>query len=60
MTKLKIQIDDLVRNMTKEEEDAYQAKQAQYETEANAKTQAKSALLDKLGLSAEEVALLLS
>ena len=59
MEKLKMQIDNLVRDMTKEEEDAYQAKQAQYEIEANAKTQAKSALLVKLGITEYEAQLLL-
>ena len=54
-----MQIDNLVRDMTKEEEDAYQAKQAQYEIEANAKTQAKSALLVKLGITEYEAQLLL-
>ncbi len=59
----KIQIDDEVRNATAEEAaiiDAQQA-EAQAQTEiAAAKAVARQAVLDKLGLTADEVAALLS
>ena len=58
----KIQIDDLVRNATADETaqiDAAQAEaQAQAETEI-AKQVARQAVLDKLGLTADEAAALL-
>ena len=58
----KVQIDDLVRNATDEEAaviDARKAKdQAQAEAEAD-KATAKHAVLDRLGITADEAALLL-
>lgn len=62
MTKLLIQIDDEVREMTTEELAAYQAgldAQAAIEAEQQAKAAAKAALLERLGISAEEASLLL-
>jgi hypothetical protein len=57
----KIQIDDLVRNATEEEAAAIDAQraeaEAQVETEA-AKIAARQAVLDKLGLTADEAAAL--
>ena len=58
----KIQIDDLVRNATADEaaaiEAGHAAAQAQIEAEA-AKIAARQAVLDKLGLTADEAAALL-
>ena len=51
------------RNMTKEEADQYksdQAAQIAKQTEAEAKATAKAALLERLGITADEAALLLS
>ena len=58
----KIQIDDLVRNATPEEAAQIEAAQAegQAQTEAaEAKTLARQAVLNKLGLTADEAAALL-
>jgi len=58
----KIQIDDLVRNATKEEAAQIEAQQAKDEAEAEAqaaKTAARQAVLNKLGLTADEAAALL-
>lgn len=62
MTKPLIQIDDKVREMTDNEFAEYQiaiAEQAGKQTEAEAKAAAKVALLERLGITAEEAALLL-
>jgi hypothetical protein len=59
----KIQKDDLVRDATKEEADAIDAAHAEAEAEAElqaAKIAARQAVLDKLGLTADEAAALLS
>ena len=51
------------REMTNAEFAQYEIKQAKYQTEqaeAEAKAQAKAALLDRLGITAEEAVLLLS
>ena len=58
----KIQIDNLVRDATAEEAAAIDAQQAQAEPEADAlalKQAARQAVLDKLGLDADEAAALL-
>jgi hypothetical protein len=58
----KVQIDDLVRDATPEEVEAIEAAAAEAEArqaEAEAKATAKAALLDRLGITAEEAALLL-
>jgi|LakMenE01Jun11ns_1017448.scaffolds.fasta_scaffold9180721_2 hypothetical protein len=58
-----IQIDDLVRNATLEEIEAIEKVQAEslaQEQALLAKNEAKAALLDKLGITAEEAVLLLS
>ena len=58
----KIQIDDLVRNATAAETAKIEAAQAEAETEAEAKAAkiaARQAVLDKLGLTADEAAALL-
>jgi hypothetical protein len=58
----KIQIDDLVRNATADEAAAIDAAQAEAkaQTEAQAaKLAARQAVLDKLGLTADEAAALL-
>jgi hypothetical protein len=67
MTKPKIQIDDEIREMTNAEFAIYEAEQAKLaaektaaQAEANAKATAKTALLNKLGITAEEAKLLLS
>jgi len=63
MTKLKIQIDDEVRDMTDDEAAKYQAgldAQAAIEAEQQVKAAAKAALLERLGITAEEAALLLA
>lgn len=59
----KIQIDDEVRDATPEEAAAIEAREAEAaakEADAQAKADAKAALLEKLGISAEEAALLFS
>ena len=58
----KIQIDDKVRNATADETAAIDAAHAEAETEAEAqiaKAAARQAILDKLGLTADEAAALL-
>ena len=58
-----VQIDDLVRPATAEEIAAFKAKEneeANDQAKVKAKEIAKSALLEKLGITAEEAALLLS
>ena len=57
-----VQIDDLVRDATPEEVEAIEAVQAETAAQAQAladKAEAKAALLDRLGITAEEAALLL-
>jgi hypothetical protein len=59
----KVQIDDLVRDATPEEAAAIEAANAETAAKAQAeadKAAAKAAVLDRLGLSADEAALLLS
>lgn len=59
---LKIQIGDVVRDMTTEEIAIYEISIAESEASAKAeaeKAKAKTALLDKLGITAEEAKLLL-
>jgi len=59
----KVQVDDVVRDATKEEAaiiDAGRATRAAQEAEAEAKATAKAALLDRLGITAEEAASLLA
>lgn len=63
MTTYKVQIDDLVRDATSDEIAEIQAREAaeQLQNEAiEAKAAARQAVLDKLGLTADEVAALLS
>jgi hypothetical protein len=58
----KIQIDDEVRNATPEETAAIEAKQSEAEAQAETKTAkiaTRQAVLDKLGLTADEAAALL-
>ena len=58
----KIQIDDLVRNATKEEAAAIDAQRAEAEAQAEieaVKQAARQAVLDKLGITADEAAALL-
>ena len=58
----KIQIDDLVRDATEDEAAAIDAAQAETEAKAeaqSAKFAARQAVLDKLGLTADEAAALL-
>jgi uncharacterized membrane protein YqiK len=58
----KVQIDDEVRDATAEEIaniEAITSETAAKETEAEAKATAKAALLDRLGITADEAALLL-
>ncbi len=58
----KIQIDDLVRDATAEETAAIDAQRAEAEAQAEAQTAkvaARQAVLDKLGLTADEAAALL-
>jgi len=58
----KIQIDDLVRDATAEEAAAIDAQQAEAVAQADAvalKQAARQAVLDKLGLTADEAAALL-
>lgn len=62
MTKPKIQIDDEVRDMTDAEFKEYKAnaaaelaKQNKIQAEAEAKEIAKAAILDRIGLSADEL-----
>ena len=57
-----VQIDDLVRPATAEEIAVFKAKEneeANKQSELESKAEAKAALLDKLGITAEEAALLL-
>jgi hypothetical protein len=59
----KVQIDDLVRDATPEEVAAIEAREAEMIAKAEAEAQkiaAKGALLDRLGITADEAALLLS
>jgi hypothetical protein len=61
MATYKIQIDDLVRNATKDEAAAIDAQIAEAEAQteaAKAKAKAKASALEKLGLTADEVAAL--
>ncbi len=61
MTTYKIQIDDLVRNATADEAAQIDANRAAAQAEANAaqtKVAARQAVLDKLGLTADEAAAL--
>jgi hypothetical protein len=63
MTRPLIQIDDEVREMNNKEFAEYQARLAETatkEAEAQAKAIAKAALLERLGITADEAALLLS
>ena len=63
MTTYKVQIDDLVRDATADEIAEIEAREAaeQLQNEAiEAKVAARQAVLDKLGLTADEVAALLS
>lgn len=58
----KVQIDDVVRNATKEEAALIDAQKAEAEAQADAqaaKEVARQEVLDRLGLSAAEVQLLL-
>jgi hypothetical protein len=62
MTKPKIQIDDEVRDMTDAEFKEYKAnaaaelqKQNKTQAEAEAKATAKAAILDRIGLTADEL-----
>jgi hypothetical protein len=58
----KVQIDDLVRDATAEEIELIEAEIAEIAARAEAEAQkaaAKAALLDRLGITAEEAALLL-
>ena len=62
MTKPKIQIGDLVREMNDEENAQWQADATEAEAQAEAvkaKQVARQAVLDKLGLTADEAAALL-
>jgi len=59
----KVQIDDLVRNATAEEIaniELQKAELAAQKAEAEAKATAKAALLNRLGITADEAKLLLS
>jgi len=59
----KVQVDDLVRDATPEEIAVIEAAQNEAAAKAQAETEkaaAKAAVLDRLGLTAEEAALLLS
>ena len=59
----KIQIDDLVRDATTKEIEAIQAREAEAIAKAEAEAEraaAKAALLERLGITGEEAALLLS
>ena len=61
MATYKIQIDDLVRNATADEAAAIDAQRAATQAEAEAqaaKLAARQAVLDKLGLTADEAAAL--
>jgi hypothetical protein len=58
----KIQIDDVVRDATTDETTSLNAMKAEAEAEAKAKADkanARQALLDRLGITADEAALLL-
>jgi hypothetical protein len=62
MATYKIQIDDLVRNATADEAAQIEARHAEAQARAEAaeaKTAARQAVLDKLGLTADEAAALL-
>jgi hypothetical protein len=62
MATYKIQIDDLVRNATADEAAQIKAAQAEAQAQAEAaeaKAAARQAVLDKLGLTADEAAALL-
>ena len=59
----KVQIDDLVRDATPDEIAKIEARQAEARAKEEAdaaKAEAKSALLERLGITADEAALLLS
>ena len=59
----KVQIDDLIRDATKEEIALIEleiSKAAEKQAEVEAKAAAKAALLERLGITAEEAALLLA
>ena len=59
----KVQIDDKVKNATAEEIAFFEelkAKKAALEAEVEAKAAAKAALLERLGITADEAAILLS
>jgi len=59
----KVQVDELVRDATPEEIVIIEAAQAEFAAKAQAeidKAAAKAAVLDRLGLTADEAALLLS
>jgi hypothetical protein len=59
----KVQIDDLIRDASEEEISLIEleiAKAAEKQAEADAKAAAKAALLERLGISAEEASLLLA
>ena len=59
----KVQIDDLVRDATAEEVAAIELQKAQFnaeKAEAQAKATAKTALLERLGITEDEAQLLLS
>lgn len=63
MTKPLIQIDDEIREMNDDELATYQLmvnEEAAKQADQTAKENAKAALLDRLGMTAEEAALLLS
>ena len=58
-----VQIDDLVRDATPEEIEVIEAQKAEYAAQTQAeeqKAEAKAALLAKLGITADEAALLLA
>ena len=62
MTTYKVQIDDLVRDATPAEAARFEASQTEAEAQAEAKLAkqaARQAVLDKLGLTADEAAALL-
>jgi hypothetical protein len=59
----KVQIDDLIRDATKQEIDLIEleiSKAAEKQAELEVKAAAKAALLERLGITAEEAALLLA
>jgi len=62
MRTYKIQIDDLVRDATADEAAAFDAQKVELELQAKAaadKVTARQIVLDRLGITADEVALLL-